>query len=693
MSDNNDSDSDEILKNLLANDDDDNDDVSTTTKVQTIKELDYNFLDKPDELEKIEESKDASSLIHRKHLDSSDEEDEKYFKEEKYSTSGRNVKELLKHQSERSESNRQESSKGSEKIIKKQGETTALTNWLNKPADVYSDPIFGLRIVKPLISSTELRERMQGRRAVTVSKIKYFLSCQDQSEDWVIAGVLIHRSATKKSQNGSQYCIWQISDLSDKIPTISIFLFSSAYKSFWKTTEGNVIAILNPGVMESRSDKAEATLSVDNPQKIMIIGNSKDLGRCKSVKKSGEPCTNIVNTNSCQYCVYHVKQEYSKASRRTDLQTDSNNRRFANAFGKQTGIAGNAGQTQNGINQLNMLAIPAKRNPKMEQKDAERLALLKGGSAALEKSTQQINSPINSTEKIDTNTKRGWMATRSGLSLTAISNLSSKVEVNDKTIQRNPSQSQNSLSSPRLGANKTGDFIDFSQPITKKQISAAKMNAIKLMKERGGIKQLANVNKIRESKEKIEAVKRKRELSDQQKEESSKLNEAKRLCSTTSDRFKQLMEATSAHADLIDRAEEEEKEKYFNKLEAKEKMEEKMMNTFKVECKAVKCLICKYTSFSASDICKEKRHPLRVIDAVKSFFKCADCGNRTVSLDKLPSLSCQKCSGSRWLRAGMMDEKKTSINANPLSIRGGEQKFVGSQITDANINLLIPDDN
>ncbi|XP_015110016.1 protein MCM10 homolog [Diachasma alloeum] len=691
------SDVDDILNNLLSNEEDP---PAPGGPPKVLKELDYNFLDKLNESPTKTPEEKSRSLIHND-SDSSDDEDKKYFEAQKYSDSGRSIRDLLKHQSapkketsalfpRRTGAAPKASTPKTDEPRKKA--ETALTTWLSKPPDVYSDPVFGLRIVKPLISSAELKERMQDRRPITVSKIKSFVATQDQSQDWVIAGVLIHRSATKKSLNGNQYCIWQISDLSEKIPSVSLFLFSGAYKLFWKTSEGTIVGVLNPNVLESRSDKAEATLSVDNAQKIMILGNSRDLGRCKSVKKSGDPCTNIVNKSRCEYCVYHVKQEYSKASRRTDLQTDSNNRRFG-SLGKQSQSQKFGGMSSqgNGLNHLNMLAIPAKRNHKMEQRDSERLALLTQGSTGVSKG-QTSGDNLLDLERIGVST--GW-SNRSALCLSSISNLSkgspksSPSSTGGQSGSSKPSVASPRATVPRLGCGVVGDTIDFSQPIPKKGISSAKMSAIKWAKEKGGIKS-GNANKIRESREKMEAsAKRKREEADRA-EESEK--DAKKVCST-SDKFRELMELTSAHEDLIEKSDENEKEKYFNKLEARERMEEKMMTTFKVDCKAVRCLVCKYTSFSASDICKEKRHPLRVIDAVKSFFKCADCGNRTVSLDKLPSYSCQKCSGSRWLRAAMMDERKTNISDCVLSIRGGEEKFVGSEVKNSSINLLVPSDD
>lgn len=146
------------------------------------------------------------------------------------------------------------------------------------------------------------------------------------------------------------------------------------------------------------------------------------------------------------------------------------------------------------------------------------------------------------------------------------------------------------------------------------------------------------------------------------------------------------MNATSRHENLVEIAEDIERQDYFNKMEKKEQHEEKMLTTYKVPCKAVVCLKvsasyflfclvqelnlpylyehtesslslifqCKYKWFSASDLCRAEGHPIKVIDTVKRYFKCNNCTNRTVSLEVVPLISCKQCGSSKWSRAGMI---------------------------------------
>ncbi|XP_012531092.1 protein MCM10 homolog [Monomorium pharaonis] len=687
---------------------------------KTLTELQFNFLDSvPSNInnENKPTSEKVINGIYDDKLDSSDDEDRRYFEEQKYSNYGREIKQLLKECS--SLKTEQPVKLQSEKTVdfnNKKSKTFDFNNAIksknnNIAKDVYSDPIFGIRIVNPLVSSAELRERMKDKIAVTISRVKSHIISDNIHNDWVIAGVLINKSPTKTSQKGTSYCIWKISDLSDDLKTVSIFLFSNAYKQLWKTITGSVIGVLNPNVLESKDNIDQATLSIDNPQKLMILGRSKDMGKCKSNKKNGDPCTAIVNTSRCEYCVYHVKQEYKKCARRADIQSSNTSFGFTGDAIKRMNKQTVTRKPYNGL--ASFVPVLAKRNDELYEKDRARLELLSEAASnnGIKRTKDEVNNVdtskkgitvelMNNQSKKDLerlNKLRNWQPSKQ-LMVQSTPNgpiiCSSPVQSKESNPMPIKSTSNHAgkislaslVSSPRLGTGCNQDTIDFSEPITKQQIRNAKMNAIKWVQEHGKI-EAKNPNQVRaNAKEKLKKnAKRQRENDEREKRNAKKAN--------INNKFKEMLEAKSSHTDLIEKSYDEEKEKYFNKLEAKERMEEKMMNTFKINCKAVKCAICKYTAFSASDMCKEQRHPLRVIDAVKRFFKCADCGNRTVSLNRMPSHSCGKCSSSNWVRAAMMDERKIAIAAETLSIRGAEEKFLGSAVKDATLNLLVPNED
>lgn len=285
-----------------------------------------------------------SSAVHSGDTDSSDDEETRNFLEQKYNEYGKGISTLLKQKDEERvdaqissfvDRSLKKSDSGVARLALKAAPVKKLEQkeHIVRPLpvargtipevfqkSVYTDPVFGLRIVHPLVSSAVLQERMQGRKPISMARIKSHVEHGDLKEDWAIAGVVLSKSPPKTTSKGGQFSIWKLSDLHGEIKMISLFLFSQAHKDLWKTAEGMVLCILNPGVLDRNEDsKIEAVLSIDKSAKVMILGQSRDMGTCRSRKKNGEKCTSFVNLGQCEYCVYHVKQEYNKACNRGGL--------------------------------------------------------------------------------------------------------------------------------------------------------------------------------------------------------------------------------------------------------------------------------------------------------------------------------------------------------------------------------------
>lgn len=271
-------------------------------------------------------------------------------------------------------------------------------------------------------------------------------------------------------------------------------------------------------------------------------------------------------------------------------------------------------------------------------------------------------------------------ASRDSFKLDGISDFLKANTMAGSSLNREGPFSSQKYGFPKLSGFDSG-LVDLNKSITPTRRDRAKLNAIKMIQKVGPIKK-SDPNSVKGS-----GNVKKRQIG------AEADSEAKRFKAMptefTSERFKKLMAAVSSHQDLIEAREDEEQEKYFKKLEIKENMEEKMIGTHKLACKAVRCLQCKYVSFSASDHCKSERHPLKVFDAMKRFFKCGNCQKRTVCLDVVPLTSCSNCGQSKWEKTGMMKEKLAPTHS--LSIRGGEQKHLNCIVTNASLDLLVPD--
>ncbi|XP_026065176.1 protein MCM10 homolog [Carassius auratus] len=181
----------------------------------------------------------------------------------------------------------------------------------------------GLRLRKPRLSSIDIEQKMANRRLIKLSQLPDRLARDNlENSDWVTFAVLINKITPQSKNNGKTFSIWKLNDLHNLEVNVSLFLFGSVHTDLWKTDTGTVIGILNPNPMKNKDGSSEVCLTVDHPQKVLIVGEAMDFGTCKAKKKNGDSCTQLVNLYECQYCQYHVKAQYKKiSSKRAELQS------------------------------------------------------------------------------------------------------------------------------------------------------------------------------------------------------------------------------------------------------------------------------------------------------------------------------------------------------------------------------------
>ncbi|XP_053959602.1 protein MCM10 homolog [Anastrepha ludens] len=562
--------------------------------------------------------KDVVNNIH-----SNDTDKVEYYLESKFNKYGGNIIQPVSQPSETSGSDLKDF-----KLSKK-------GSWLSGPeVSIPTDSIFGLRIMNLQISIALLTERMANRKAVTFKELpKYIL--KGLSSDWVIAGVILSKETKCTSKTANHFSIWKLSDLQGDIKTISVCLFQNAHDELWKTPTGMCVAILNPSLSEKKNYNREiANLSIDSSKKVLILGKSKDLGVCKTIKKNGEHCKNFVNVSESDFCIFHIEKEYNKNS-----SIKKNGRLLA----------------------CSIKSTPRYNTGKLCQRDKRIMDSL---NTAIKPLTIIDNTPLtaNIAKPVTANVLDQRFNSKIAYSVEA--GAKQRLTDLDRIKSFNSSATKSSIQFKGLETN-----------------ASAMQKAINVLRKCPVEK--VNPNSIRGTKEgKKRAMEVLHEMNEPKKrktEETSKIH------------LTDILETNSTHKELIDVRQREEEDKYFNRLEKKEAMEEKMLNTYKLPCKAVICKNCKYAAFSAADRCKEERHTLKVIDAVKRFFQCKDCGNRTTSLFKIPKLSCTNCTGSRWEYCAMIRDRKVHDSSKELSVRGDEETFLGAT-SKININLLLPID-
>ncbi|XP_047659776.1 protein MCM10 homolog isoform X1 [Tachysurus fulvidraco] len=194
---------------------------------------------------------------------------------------------------------------------------------LSVTQDVTVEKFSGLRLRRPRLSSVEIEHKMANRRMIRLSQLPDRLTRENlEDSDWVTFAVLINKITPQSKNNGKTFSIWKLNDLHNLDVTVSLFLFGSVHSDLWKTDTGTVIGVLNPNQMKNKDGSSELCLTVDHPQKVLMLGEAMDFGTCKAKKKNGDSCTQLVNLYECQYCQYHVKAQYKKmSSKRAELQS------------------------------------------------------------------------------------------------------------------------------------------------------------------------------------------------------------------------------------------------------------------------------------------------------------------------------------------------------------------------------------
>ncbi|XP_059489701.1 protein MCM10 homolog [Neocloeon triangulifer] len=721
------------------------------------------------------------SQVHGGDTDSSDDEDNRNFQEQNLTTFGRDVKKLMHAREETAESNKKSFSlsglkgvgtkteQNDPKVSWSRNQAVAPTNQQNlrqaktvsglsglpmKAADrdCFLEPISGIRVVNPLVTQEFILERSDGRQTVSCSMVKRKYESNSIQNDWLTTGVIVS-SMKKVSQKSKEYLVWTISDLKQDMATVTVFLFSSANTTFTTAKKGTVVGILSPNILPPNSAKFDLILTVNDAQRILIIGTSKDYGVCKSQTAKNEPCSNFVNTNVCPYCTYHLSKEYKRHSGKP---TAPHSALMNKVLGKSEVFYG--GKSYSAIKQppkkiprehLSQLALPQPTNKKIKARDHLRMQSLLAEGQEMPNTSSVISvSPLSLKPKNITRMHHIMNNTRKATVLSgdkqptqqgSVSKLAGVLGKNQSKISESSapkpslskaapkqtatassrnvqsaksllstltdSKKESSLSKPSAmtppptkkvdlsnlgGSNGRPTLSKFNsidlgdlcrKPVLHDQ-DRAKVAALQLVRAKGPFKK-ENPNKVKKaaSAAKVNAsLKRKVPVEDD--EEEAKLRAEFEL---KKPKFLAMIETGSQHQDLVESAHQEAEDNYFNNMETKEKIEDKMLNTHKVEVKAIKCTLCNYLSLARSDFCRKQGHPVKLVQTHKRFFQCKGCKNHIWVLELVPTSACSNCGQSHWERAGMIKDKQAKFET--LRISAGDRETFNP----ANMNSLVPD--
>ncbi|XP_049633055.1 protein MCM10 homolog [Suncus etruscus] len=602
----------------------------------------------------------------------------------------------------------------------------------------------GLRLRRPRVSSMEMSRKMAGRKLIRLSQLQEKVASEKLEEiDWVTFGVILNKITPQSCNSGKTFSIWYLTDLHDLTRRVSLFLFGETHKQLWKTAQGSVVGLLNANPMKARHNSEEVCLSIDHAQKVLIMGEALDLGKCRARKRNGEPCTQIVNLRDCDYCPYHIQAQYKRLSaKRSDLQSSFSGGRVPKKF-IRGGASLKARLCQDGFyyGGVSSASYAAALVPKKQVQTTLTNLVVKGSDVLLQETRKKLEASKGLCsdefrELMDLptfgarNLKQHLANATSGApgsSRPAIQSISASAllkqqkqhmlemkrkrteEMRKRSLQSSgefespavppPSGFKSLLqgaSRPQLGRGLlvgADVLLDNNSPPPKLKLGALaeakKLAAITKLRAKGQILTKTNPNTIKKPPMDPKAVLQVKDRVEknivagaapaEEDLEPARKKRKEQLAYLESEEFQKILKAKSRHTGVVKEAEAELQERYFEPLVKKEQLEDKMRSIRELKVRVVTCRTCTYTHFQPRDSCIRERHDLHWHEAVKRFFKCP-CGNRAISLDRLPPKLCRKCGLFKWERDGMLKEKTgPKIGGETLLPRGEEHaKFLNS---------------
>lgn len=186
--------------------------------------------------------------------------------------------------------------------------------------------------------------------------------------DFVVFGIVASKSNTKQKQesgnvtaknadpyddgtnNTSRYMAITLTDLKW---TIDLFLFDTAFPRYYRISEGTLIAILNPTIMPPPKHKLDTnrfSLALSSSDdKVLEIGQSRDIGFCKAVRKDGKTCQSWVDGRKTEYCDFHVDIQVRRTQgQRMGVNSNSGMYGPGGRSGSRTGFFGAEGGKKGG---------------------------------------------------------------------------------------------------------------------------------------------------------------------------------------------------------------------------------------------------------------------------------------------------------------------------------------------------------
>ncbi|KAK4130993.1 hypothetical protein BT67DRAFT_487392 [Trichocladium antarcticum] len=197
----------------------------------------------------------------------------------------------------------------------------------NADSEASFESYSGLQLSKRILPHRTLARAVSGKKSYILKDLLQHVkapdwSLPDDESDIVVFAIVASKSEPRSHRPGpggdgkdrGKYMVLTLVDLAYEV---ELFLFNSGFERFWKLTPGTVLAILNPGILPPPPGR-EATnrfgLVINSDEDtILEIGNARDIGYCKSIKRDGTYCKSWINAKRTEYCEFHTNEAVRKA--------------------------------------------------------------------------------------------------------------------------------------------------------------------------------------------------------------------------------------------------------------------------------------------------------------------------------------------------------------------------------------------
>lgn len=221
-----------------------------------------------------------------------------------------------------------------EPIARHQPETASTSS---DPVESHFESFSSVHLSKRVIDHSLLSRYVSGKEIYDIPRLLQEVKSPtyDPPEvegDYVVFGIVAQKSQPRdrKDRNKvkgsneergddggrSKFMVLRLTDLKWEL---DLFLFDTGFSEFWKLTPGSLIAVLNPAIMPPRPelrDTGKFSLKLSSSEDTVLeIGQSRDLGYCKSIKTDGKECEQWIDRRHTEVCDFHMNLQVAKARR------------------------------------------------------------------------------------------------------------------------------------------------------------------------------------------------------------------------------------------------------------------------------------------------------------------------------------------------------------------------------------------